>query len=62
MRVQPLTKRQPKTIGETIAIYRTTPETEICLNCDIKKCNGECKRYTSEMKKLKKQKKDGNKQ
>lgn len=30
-----------------------TPDMQICLSCTNKKCNGECKRYKEEKRKLK---------
>lgn len=56
MRKQSITKRQPTTLYDRNTAYNTTPETEICLNCDILKCNGECQRYKDEMKRLRYQK------
>ena len=48
-----ITRKQPLSLFSNNIIFGTTPETEICFNCTEKKCNGECKRYKDEMKKLK---------
>lgn len=53
MRQPQITKRQPITLFDSLTRYGTTPETEICLNCTVKKCKGMCKRYKEEIKKLK---------
>lgn len=53
MREQSITRKQPLSLFSNNKIFGTTPETEICLNCTVKKCNGECKRYKEEIKKLK---------
>lgn len=53
MREQSITRKQPLSLFSNNKIFGTTPETEICLNCTVKKCKGECKRYKEEIKKLK---------
>lgn len=53
MREQSITRKQPLSLFSNNKIFGTTPETEICLNCTVKKCNGECKRYKEEIKRLK---------
>jgi hypothetical protein len=53
-----ITKRQPSSLGDSCLVFKTTPETDICFSCDPnKKCNGDCKRFREEMKKLKKKRK-----
>lgn len=52
MREQSITRKQPLSLFSNNKIFGTTPEAEICLNCTVKKCNGECKRYKDEMKRL----------
>ena len=39
-------------------VIKVGEEERICVNCDLpaKKCNGECKRYYEEIKKLKQKK------
>lgn len=56
MREQSITRKQPLSLFSNNKIFGTTPETEICLNCTVKKCKGECKRYKEEIKKLKQKK------
>ena len=34
---------------------KPSPEAQICLSCDNEKCNGDCKRFREELKKLKEQ-------
>lgn len=53
MREQSITRKQPLSLFSNNIIFGTTPETEICLNCTVKICNGDCKRYKDEMKRLK---------
>ena len=53
MREQSITRKQPLSLFSNNIIFGTTSETEICLNCTEKECNGECKRYRDEMKRLK---------
>lgn len=57
-------KKQPTSLLRNTMVFKTTPETDICFKCNLsaKKCNGECKRYREEIKKLKsirKQQKEG---
>lgn len=62
MRQQSIAQRQPTTLWDKSWNLSTTPETDICLQCTNKKCNGECKHFKEEMKKLKlerKNKKEG---
>ena len=53
MREQSITRKQPLNLFSNNIIFGTTPETEIGLNCTVKICNGDCKRYKDEMKRLK---------
>ena len=39
-------------------VIKVGEEESICVNCDLPKCNGECKRYREKLKELKK--KNGN--
>lgn len=39
-------------------VIKVGEEEGICVNCDLPKCNGECKRYREKLKELKK--KNGN--
>ena len=50
MREQSITRKQPLSLFSNNIIFGTTPETEICLNCTVKICNGDCKIYKDEMK------------
>lgn len=53
LRLPTIAKRQPVNLYGDKTTYHSTPETEICLNCRTKKCNGECARLKEELKKLK---------
>lgn len=53
LRLPTITKRQPVNLYGNRTGYYSNPETEICLNCHTKKCNGECSRLKEELKKLK---------
>lgn len=57
MRQPQIIKKQPITLFDSLTRYGTTPETEICLECTEKRCNGNCKHFKEEMRKLKKIKK-----
>ena len=56
MREISITKRQPLSLGDDCLIFRVGEEESICTDCNlpVKKCNGNCKRFREEMKKLKK--------
>ena len=46
-------------LNDNSVSFETTPETEICFSCDPKKkCNGDCKRFREEMRKLKRKEKE----
>lgn len=46
-------------LSDNSVSFETTPETEICFSCDPKKkCNGDCKRFREEMRKLKRKEKE----
>ena len=60
MREQSIVRRQPLSLGDDCLVFRVGEEEGICVNCDPKKkCNGDCKRFREEMKKLKKKQKEG---
>ena len=53
--------RQCLSAGDELSTFKISPESKICFDCKIpvNKCNGECKRFREEIKKLKlKEKKD----
>ena len=54
MREIDLTKKQPSSLGDDYLVFEVGEEESICVNCNLpaEKCNGECKRYRAEMKKL----------
>lgn len=57
-------RRIPLTLGNESLIFRIGEEESICTNCNlpVKKCNGDCKRFKAEIKKLRaKQQKEGEK-
>ena len=58
-----IVRKQPNSMGEIRIEFFPTPEQKICLNCPLpaKKCNGNCKRYKEELKKLKEKSKENKK-
>ena len=59
MREISITKRQPLSLGDNTLTFKVGEEESICTDCNlpVKKCNGDCKRFREEMKKLKLKKK-----
>ena len=47
--------RQPVNLFESTMIFTPSAEISICFKCTLpaSKCNGECKRFREEMKKIK---------
>ena len=60
MRQQSIVRRQPLSLGDDCLVFRVGEEESICTDCNlpVKKCNGDCKRFREEMKKLKKKQKE----
>lgn len=61
MREISITKRHPLSLGDDCLVFKVGEEESICTDCNlpVKKCNGDCKRFKEEMKKLKKKQKEG---
>ena len=61
MREISITKRQPLSLGYDCLVFKVGEEESICTDCNlpVKKCNGDCKRFREEFKKLKKKQKEG---
>lgn len=63
MRQQSIVKRHPLSLGDNGLVFKVGEEESICTDCNlpVKKCNGDCKHFREEMKKLKlkKAKKEG---
>lgn len=60
MRQTSIVRRQPLSLGDDCLMFKVGEEESICVNCDPKKnCNGDCKRFREEFKKLKNKKKEG---
>jgi hypothetical protein len=58
MKQQSITKRIPLSIGDYGWQIKVGEEERICVDCNLPKCNGECKRYREKLKELKE--KNGN--
>ncbi|MBR2870072.1 MAG: hypothetical protein IKB98_01640 [Clostridia bacterium] len=60
MRETSITKRQPLSLGDNALTFKVGEEESICTDCNlpVKKCNGDCKRFKEEFKKLKKKQKE----
>ena len=56
-----IVRKHPISTGDICLEFNSTPEHRICTECTLpkKKCNGDCKRFREEMKKLKKKQKEG---
>lgn len=61
MREINLIRKQPLSLGYDCLVFKVGEEESICTDCNlpVKKCNGDCKRFREEMKKLKNKKKEG---
>ena len=61
MREQSVVRKQPLSLGNDSLIFKVGEEENICVSCNlpVKKCNGDCKRFKEEIKKLKKEQKEG---
>ena len=61
MRQQSIVRKQPLSLGDDCLVFKVGKKESICTDCNlpVKKCNGDCKRFKEEMKKLKKKQKEG---
>lgn len=60
MREISIINRQPLSLGDDCLVFKVGEEESICTDCNLpeKKCNGDCKRFKEEFKKLKNKKKE----